>query len=212
MIPMETIVNDDLACSVSGTSVLSTAGRQLLIGLRMLVAMTVLLGVLYPAVVYGLGRLMADRADGSLVRDAQGTVVGSSLIGQEFTGRIWFQGRPSASSYDAMASGGSNLAANSPELATTIEQRRAAIAAADGVRPDQVPADAMTASASGLDPDISAAYARLQVNRVADARGLEVSAVQQLVHTHVRPRQLGFLGEPVVNVLELNLALQRLRP
>lgn len=188
----------------------ATAARQTLIGLRFLLVMTVLLGVLYPAVVLGVGRLMPARADGSFVADASGAAVGSSLIGQQVEGDEWFQNRPSAADYDGQASGASNLAADSRELTATIVERRAAIAARDGVAPDQVPVDAVTASASGLDPDISPAYARIQVRRVAAANGLEVPAVQQLVESHVEGRMFGFLGEERVNVLELNLALQRL--
>ena len=191
----------------------ASAVRQSLIGLRFLLAMTVLLGVLYPAVVYGVGRLMPDRADGSVVTDAAGQAVGSSLIGQSFTDPQWFSGRPSAAGsdgYDALSSGGSNLAADSEDLATLIAERRAAVAELNGVPESAVPADAVTASASGLDPDISPAYARLQVARVAQARGLPVASVFSLVESHVDGRILGFLGAEHVNVLELNLALQRL--
>ncbi len=192
----------------------STVVRQSLIGLRLLLAMTVLLGVLYPAVVYGVGRLMSDRADGSLVTDASGRTVGSSLIGQSFTDPQWFSGRPSAAGsdgYDALSSGGSNLAADNPELAELIAQRRTEVARLNGVPESAVPADAITASASGLDPDISPAYARLQVTRVAAVRGLSPASVAALVEQRVDGRILGFLGDEQVNVLELNLALQRLR-
>lgn len=191
---------------------LATAVRQTAIGLRVLLVMTVLVGILYPALIFGIGRLMPDRADGSLVRDSSGAVVGSSLIGQQFAGTQWFHPRPSAAGagYDATSSGGSNLAADSPELAATIRERRAAVAQEDGVDPAAVPADAVTASASGLDPDISPAYARLQVDRVARSRGLGQEAVATLVEQHVEGRILGFLGDERVNVLELNLALTRL--
>ena len=195
----------------SGASLLATAGRQSLLGLRMLLAMTVLVGVLYPAVVFGVGRLMPDLADGSMVVGGSGQVVGSALIGQKFEGSQWFQGRPSAADYDGLASGGSNLAADNAGLAADIAKRRADIAAANGVSPEQVPADAVTASASGLDPHISPAYALLQVNRVAAARGSPATEVRTLVEQHVDGRILGFLGEQRVNVLELNLALQKLK-
>lgn len=195
----------------SGASLLATAGRQSLLGLRMLLAMTVLVGVLYPAVVFGVGRLMPDLADGSMVVGGSGQVVGSALIGQKFEGSQWFQGRPSAADYNGLASGGSNLAADNAGLAADIAKRRADIAAANGVSPEQVPADAVTASASGLDPHISPAYALLQVNRVAAARGLPATEVRTLVEQHVDGRILGFLGEQRVNVLELNLALQKLK-
>ena len=124
----------------------------------------------------------------------------------------WFAGRPSAAGdgYDAMSSGGSNLAADSPELQQQIDERRTEIAAANGVDPAAVPADAVTASGSGLDPDISPAYALLQVNRVAAARGLPAQQVNDLVESHIQGRTLGFIGEERVNVLELNLALDQL--
>lgn len=195
----------------SGAAMLKTTGRQTLIGLRMLLAMTVIVGVLYPALVFGIGRLMPGRADGSMLTGSNGQQVGSALIGQQFAGKQWFQGRPSASDNDGMASGGSNLAADSEKLATEIAQRRMAIAAADGVQPDQVPADAVTASASGLDPDISPEYARIQVYRVAAARGLDAGVVAQLVQQQTTGPDLGFLGEARVNVLQLNLALEALK-
>lgn len=206
------MVSEESTTTFSGAAATATAGRQLLIAVRYLLAMTVLLGVLYPAAVFGVGRLLPDRADGSLVADAGGRIVGSSLIGQSFSGAEWFAGRPSAAGdgYDAMSSGGSNLGATNEELAAEITRRRAAVAEANGVSADQVPADAVTASASGLDPDISPEYARLQAPRVAKARGLDVEAVQQLVTEHVSGRPLGVLGAERVNVLELNLALQRL--
>ena len=134
--------------------------------------MTVVLGIVYPLVVLGIGQLVANHAaNGSLVTDSTGAVVGSELIGQQFDGtRHGSPGRPSAAGdgYDAMSSGGSNLAADSPDLLALVEERRAQIAADDGVDPADVPPDALTASGSGLDPDISPAYALLQVNRVAD--------------------------------------------
>ncbi|MEJ7649012.1 MAG: potassium-transporting ATPase subunit KdpC [Nakamurella sp.] len=191
----------------------ASAVRQSLIGLRFLLAMTVLVGVLYPAVVYGIGRLMPDRADGSMVTDATGVAVGSSLIGQSFTDPQWFTGRPSAAGsdgYDALSSGGSNLAADSADLAQLIAERRTEVAKLNGVPESAVPADAITSSASGLDPDISPAYARLQVARVAKERGLAQASVAAVVEAHVNGRLLGFLGDEHVNVLELNLALQRL--
>lgn len=197
----------------SGSALVSIAGRQALVALRFLLAMTVILGIAYPLLVLGIGRLVAnDAANGSLVTAGSGAVVGSTLIGQHFDGAQWFAGRPSAAGegYDAMSSGGSNLAADSPALLALVEQRRAEIAAADGVDPARVPADALTASGSGLDPDISPAYADLQVNRVAKARGLPVEQVRGLVQANTGGRSLGFIGEERVNVLELNLALAEL--
>lgn len=186
--------------------------RQAWVGLRLLAVMTVILGVLYPFVVLGVGRLVPATSDGSYVTDGSGSVVGSRLIGQSFSGSEWFQPRPSAAGngYDALASGGSNLAADNPDLVAAVAERQAAAAAADGVPPESVPADAVTASGSGLDPHISPEYARQQVARVAMARGMAEAAVAALVDEHTEGRLLGFIGEPRVNVLELNLALARM--
>ncbi len=196
-------------------ALLSISGRQLLVALRFLIAMSVILGIAYPLLVLGVGRVIApSKADGSLVT-VDGKTVGSSLIGQNFTDPQWFQGRPSAAGsdgYDATSSGGSNLSADSPVLLKAINDRKAAIAKADGVPESAIPDDALTASGSGLDPDISKAYALIQVNRVATARGLEPAAVQQLVESHVSTPLLGFIGQERVNVLQLNIALQSLTP
>ena len=199
----------------SAGALFSIGGRQLLVAVRYLLLMTVVLGIGYPLVILGIGQLAANNAaNGSQITDSAGTVVGSALIGQQFDGPDWFTGRPSAAGegYDAMSSGGSNLATDSPDLLALVEQRRAQIAADNGVDPAQVPPDAVTASGSGLDPDISPAYALLQVNRVADARGLTPDQVRDLVDSHIQGRALGFIGEERVNVLELNLALQQLSP
>lgn len=185
--------------------------RQLLTAVKTVLVLTVILGVVYPLVVLGLGRLGLQRqAEGSLIT-VDGQVVASRLIGQTFDGDQWFQPRPSAGDYDALASGGTNAGPNDGELVTTIGERRTAIADRDGVSPDQVPPDAVTSSASGLDPFISPAYALLQVDRVARIRGLPADRVRELAEQHVTGRTLGFLGEPRVNVVELNLALQGLR-
>ena len=182
--------------------------RQSAAGLRLLLALTLLLGVLYPAVVLGVGQLVPGRAGGSMI-EVDGRPAGSALIGQTFDGPGWFQPRPSAAGdgYDPQASGASNLGPNDPDLVASIEERRAAVAAENGVDPSQVPADAVTASGSGLDPDISPAYAALQVARVARERGLPVSAVDQLVAESTHGRDLGFIGEPTVDVVTLNAAL-----
>jgi potassium-transporting ATPase KdpC subunit len=183
--------------------------RQTLAGLRLLLALTVVLGLAYPLLLTGVARVgFPGQAAGSLVR-VDGHDVGSSLIGQEFAGEQWFHTRPSASSYDGLASGGTNLGPDSPELRRSVERARSSIAAEDDVSPSQVPPDAVTASGSGLDPDISPAYASLQVARVARARGMSVTEVRQLVDQHTRGRTWGFLGEPRVDVLELNVALAR---
>ncbi|MBK6871259.1 MAG: potassium-transporting ATPase subunit KdpC [Kineosporiaceae bacterium] len=190
--------------------------RLSLAGLRLLLVFTVVLGLAYPLAMVGLARLVPGRADGSLISSAgaDGQVIGSRLIGQPFTGDGWFLPRPSVAGdgYDPMASGASNLGPNNADLAATIHDHIAQVAAREGVDVAAVPPDAVTASASGLDPDISPQYARLQVARVARARDLPVADVAALVEQHVRGRQLGFIGEPRVNVLELNLALDALRP
>ena len=194
---------------------LSLAGRQLWAAVRALLIATVVLGLLYPLVVTGVAQVIAaGRSDGSLV-EVDGEVVGSSLIGQGFTdangGPLpqYFQSRPSASDYDGAASGGSNLGPNSEELAALIEERRAAVAVFNGVPRADVPPDAVTASASGLDPGISPEYAAIQVDRVARERGVPASEVESLVDQATVGRDLGVIGAPYVNVLELNLALDR---
>ena len=193
------------------------SGRQLLAAVRFLLLATVVLGVLYPLVMTGVAQVIApSAADGSLVR-VDGEVVGSSLIGQSFTDADgdplpeYFQSRPSASDYDGAASGGSNLGPNSPELVAAVEERLSAVAEFNDVPVADVPADAVTASASGLDPGISLAYADLQVARVAAKRGLPVSTVEELVEDATHGRDLGFIGDPYVDVLALNLALDRTR-
>jgi len=186
--------------------------RQGWVGLRLLVVMTVLLGIAYPLAMFAVGRLVSGTSDGSYVSDASGAVVGSALIGQSFDGDTWFWPRPSAAGdgYDALSSGGSNLAADNPDLVAAVGERQSAVATADDVAPSAVPADAVTASGSGLDPDISPEYAKLQVERVAAARGLDPAAVATLVDQQTQGRLLGFIGEPRVNVLGLNLALESL--
>ncbi len=189
--------------------------RQLLAGLRMLLVMTAVLGIVFPLVIWGIGQAgFASKANGSqLERD--GAVVGSSLLAQKFDGAQWFHPRPSAGDFDTLATGGTNLGPNSDKLVALIAQRRAAVAAEDSVpgapvAPSDVPADAVTASFSGLDPHISPAYARLQTARVARARGVAPDRVRALVAANTEGRQLGYLGEVRVNVVTLNLALARL--
>ncbi len=186
--------------------------------LRALLILTVVLGLGYPLVVLGLGQLLLPaQANGSLVR-VDDEIVGSSLLGQSFADADgdplpeWFQPRPAAAGdgYDGAASSGSNYGPENADLIAAIEERRAAIAEFNGVDPQDVPADALTASASGLDPHISPAYARLQVARVAEARGLDEADVRDLVEQHIQGRDLGYLGDPTVNVLELNVALAAL--
>jgi K+-transporting ATPase ATPase C chain len=191
---------------------MSSTLRQSWVALRFLVVMTLVLGVAYPIVLWGIGRVVPARADGSFVTSSSGKVVGSSLIGQAFEGATWFHPRPSAAGtgYDALSSSGSNLAMDNPDQISAVSDRKAAIVAEDGVAPSAVPPDAVTASGSGLDPDISPDYAYLQVARVAEARHLDAAAVRSLVDSHVTGRILGFIGEPRVNVLELNLALEQM--
>ena len=181
--------------------------RQILTGLRLLVVLTVVLGIGYPLLVWGVGQVaFRDQARGSLLV-TDGTVRGSTLIGQQVTGNGWFQPRPSAGDYDAMASSGSNAGPSDPDLLTAIARRRTAVAAREGVDPAMVPPDALTASASGLDAYISPAYAALQEARVACDRRLAPDEVRRLVARATSGRTLGFLGEPRVNVVELNAAL-----
>jgi K+-transporting ATPase ATPase C chain len=184
--------------------------KQLVPALVAFIAFTLLVGVAYPLAVTGISQVaFSSKADGSLV-ERDGKVVGSSLIGQSFDGREYFQSRPSAAGdgYDASSSSASNLGPTNPALLDEVAKRVAAYRADNGLAVDaDVPADAVTASASGLDPHISVANARLQAPRVADARGLSLDRVLALVDDHTEGRSLGFLGEPGVNVLELNLAL-----
>ncbi|KAA1400106.1 potassium-transporting ATPase subunit KdpC [Aeromicrobium ginsengisoli] len=185
--------------------------RQSVVGLKIVVVMTVMLGVAYPAAVWGVGQVaFHDKANGQIVSQG-GKDVGSAIIGQDFKVKDpeWFHGRPSATDYDGLASAPSNLGPSNPDLLKSIKQRQQEIATIEGVDVSEIPADAVTASASGLDPYISPAYAALQVDRVARERGLSVSTVKALVETYTSGRQLGFLGEPKVNVLKLNLALAR---
>ena len=197
-----------------------TGARQLWVALRTLLLATIVIGILYPLAVTGVAQLaFPHQANGSVVTASAGDApIGSSLIGQSFTDADgaplpeWFQSRPSAAGdgYDAAASSGSNLGPENPELVAAIEERRNAIAAFEGVDPAEVPADALTASASGLDPHISPAYALVQAPRVAAARGLEAEDVRALVNSMIQGRDLGYLGEPTVNVLELNRSLAAL--
>lgn len=192
--------------------------RQTWTAIRALVVLTLVLGVAYPFAITLIGQLaLPAQANGSLVtRD--GEVVGSRLLGQSFSDADgaplpeWFQPRPSAAGdgYDGGASSGSNYGPENADLLAAITERQDAIAEADGVDVADIPADAVTASGSGLDPHISPEYARLQVARVAEARGLDEDDVRALVDAHTQGRDLGYLGDPTVNVLELNLALAQL--
>ncbi|AQP46369.1 potassium-transporting ATPase subunit C [Tessaracoccus aquimaris] len=191
--------------------------RQSAVALRAMVLLTVVLGLVYPLALTGIGQVLFPwQANGSLVHDASGQVVGSKLIGQAFVDADgaplpqYFQSRPSAAGdgYDGSASSGSNLGPNNPDLVAAIAERRAAVAEFNGVPESEVPADAVTASSSGLDPEISTAYAAIQVDRVAAARGIEPSRVADLVKENTSG--IGYLSEVRVNVVELNLALDEL--
>ena len=192
-----------------------TAARNYWVAIRAMLLFTLVLGVGYTLVVTGIGQLVLPaQANGSVVRSGD-EVVGSALIGQSFTDADgnplpeWFQSRPSAAGdgYDAGASSGSNYGPENEDLIAAIEERKAQVAEFNGVSEAEVPVDAVTASASGLDPHISPEYALLQVPRVAVERGLPEAAVRELVESRIQARDLGYLGEPTVNVLQLNLAL-----
>lgn len=194
--------------------------RQAGAALRMLLVATVALGVAYPLAVYAVAHVpgLASQAEGSIVHSADGTPVGSTLIGidpvaADPANDPYFHTRPSASAEDVLGpgdpstSGGSNKGGFNEDLLAAVQQRRDAIAQREGVSPDQVPADAVTASASGVDPQISPAYAELQVPRVARVTGLPEAKVRGLVAASTQPAQLGFLGAAGVDVTELNLAV-----
>ena len=192
---------------------LRTAG----VAVRAMVVFTLLLGVAYMLLITAVGQVaLPFQANGSLIKTADGQVSGSQLIGQSFTDADgnalpqYFQSRPSAAGdgYDSTASSGSNWGPENEDLIAAIEERKTASVELDGS--GQIPADALTASASGLDPDISVANAERQVARVAEARGLSASEVESLVSAHTIPRDLGYLGDPRVNVVELNRALDAL--
>jgi len=188
--------------------------RQTAIAFRVLLVMTVLTGLIYPGLVTGICQILfAKQANGSLV-SVNGSVVGSSLIGQNFTKPEYFQPRPSAAGngYDASNSGGSNYGPTNQKL---IDRVKTSITEFRKQNPDYqgpIPSDLVTASASGLDPDISPASAEAQAARVAAARGVPLAKVRRLIARHIEGREFGFLGEPRVNVLELNLALDRQFP
>jgi len=178
----------------------------------MVIVLTLLLGIVYPLAMTGLAQLFfPNQANGSLIRDSSGTVIGSAILAQNFTDPKYFHPRPSAAGadgYDATASGGSNLGPTNQKLVDAVQDRTQAYRAENGLAADAlVPVDAVTTSASGLDPDISPANALIQASRVAKARGMSEDQVRALVSQYTEERTLVVLGEPRVNVLKLNLAL-----
>ncbi|WP_327725053.1 potassium-transporting ATPase subunit C [Streptomyces europaeiscabiei] len=205
-------------------------------GLRALLVLTLVTGVIYPLVVTGFAQaLFSDKANGSEIKDHTGQVVGSSLIGQSYNLPLkkgqetpepdlkWFQGRPQNglgansvnTQYKLILSGATNRSADNKDLIDWVKAAKAAVVKDNSttvykVEPSEVPADAVTSSGSGLDPDISPDYADIQVHRVAEKNGLPVDQVRKLVEEHTENRTLGFIGEPRVNVLELNIALKAL--
>jgi len=186
--------------------------KQIYPAIAITVVLTVLLGIIYPLVVTGLAQVMFPaKAAGSLI-EKDGKVIGSSLIGQPFTGAGYFHSRPSAAGtgYDATASGGTNLGPTSQKLMDNI--RTAAASLQDENPGTPIPIDLVTASASGLDPHITPAAAEFQVPRISKERGMTADEVRRLVREHTEGRQFGLLGEPRVNVLELNLALDGVHP
>lgn len=203
-------------------SVVNT-GRLLAAGLRALLALTVLTGVLYPLAVTGVAQALFDnQANGSEIK-VEGKVVGSSLIGQQGYSLDYFQPRPAKglgvnsvnTQYRLILSGATNRSGDNPELIKWVKEAKTKVVEDNStadykVTPAEVPADAVTSSGSGLDPDISPRYADLQVHRVAERNGLTVAQVRTLVEKHTDGRTLGFIGEPRVNVLELNVALREL--
>ncbi|OUZ07023.1 potassium-transporting ATPase subunit C [Aeromicrobium sp. PE09-221] len=194
-------------------------GRTLWVATRALLLFTVVLGVGYTMLITAIGQLaFPAQANGTLLTAENGDVVGSSLIGQSFTDEDgtplpeYFQSRPSAAGdgYDGTSSSGTNQGPENEDLITAIRERKAQIAEFNGVTEAEVPADAVTSSSSGLDPHISPAYAAIQIDRVAEAREIAAEQVRELVAAHTQDPDAGYLGEPRVNVLELNLALDEL--
>jgi potassium-transporting ATPase KdpC subunit len=184
---------------------------QLRPALSIFLILTFITGVIYPLTVTGIAQIaFPKQANGSLII-VNGKAVGSELIGQQFSDPGYFWGRPSAAGYNAAASSGSNYGPLNPDLSQAVRARMDALKAADPGNTLPIPVDLVTTSGSGLDPHISVAAALYQVHRVAIARGLDEAQIQALVDHYTRARQFGFLGEPTVNVLELNLALDGLK-
>jgi len=176
------------------------------------IVLTVITGILYPLLVTGIAQTVFHRqAEGSLITTSNGKIVGSTLIGQDFNDPKYFWGRVSATSpaYNASSSSGSNLGPSNPALLDEVKARITALKAVDPNNNAPIPVDLVTSSGSGLDPHISLAAASYQLSRVANARGLTQGAIQQIIDQNTQGRFLGILGEPVVNVLQVNLALDQ---
>jgi potassium-transporting ATPase KdpC subunit len=185
--------------------------RELRRGVLFTVTTMLLLGVGYHLVLWGLGRLaFPSQAEGSLIRRADGTVIGSRLIAQKFTRPEYFQSRPSAVDYNAASTGGSNYGPSNPDHLKLVRERLDALTKQEGVSASQVPSEMVTASGSGLDPDIPPQAAELQIERVATARGVPLESIRELITSHTEPPTFGFLGRAHVNVLELNVALDEM--
>jgi len=185
--------------------------KNLITAILMTIVTTVLLGLVYPLVVTGLAQVIfPNQANGSLLKSADGTLIGSRLIGQPFSSPRYFRSRPSAAGYDAAASSGSNLGPTNQKLIDRVKSDLEKLQAENPGRP--VPIDLVTTSASGLDPHISPAAAEFQVPRVARERSISQEQLRRIVTAHTEGRQFGFLGEPRVNVLELNLDLDQTAP
>lgn len=194
------------------TTLLDHAGGGWLTAIRFVIASILLLGLAFPMASALLGRvLFSSQANGSLI-ERDGRVVGSSLVAQPFADARYFQPRPSAANFDPKALAGSNMAPNNPDLRARVAAGSAVVAQREGVTASAIPIDLVTASGSGMDPHISPASARLQIARVAAARGLAPERVQALVQAHTEDPTFGLLGQARVNVLQLNLALDALTP
>ena len=177
-------------------------------GVLFTIVTLVLFGGAYPALFWAVGRtVFAAQAEGSLIRRADGTIVGSRLIAQKFVRPEYFQPRPSAVDYNAASTGGSNYGPSNPDHLKTLQERLDAFTRQEGVPAQQVPSELITASGGGMDPHIPPAAAALQAARVASARGISIERVRQLIQAYTEPPTFGFLGRSRVNVLELNLAL-----
>lgn len=184
--------------------------KELRVALIFTVTTMLLFGGVYPLVLWGIGRVaFADASEGSLLRRPDGRVIGSRLIAQPFNEPRYFHPRPSAVDYNAASTGGSNWGPSNPDHLKTVKARLDAIRTADGVAPDRVPSEMITASGAGLDPHIPPGAAELQVNRVAAARGVDAERVRTIVAAHVEPPTFGFIGRARINVLELNVALDQ---